>query len=496
MAGRESFDAVVVGAGAAGCVVAARLAESGTRSVLLLEAGQDLRAAPTVEMRDGWGYPKDHHWGLQSEPNRDGEVQPLRRCKLVGGTSWVTRFVVRGSPGDFNEWADLGNPGWGFDDCLPYFKRIESDIDFGHEPWHGDSGPIPVNRYRDVETTELQQAAIDAMERWGFPRIEDHNQPGVVGLGRMPMSSRDGSRVSVADAYLPTGATPSNLTIRSETQVARILFDGARAHGVELVDGSVVEGGQIVLSAGVFGSPAVLMRSGVGPADDLRSVGLAAQVNLSGVGANLSDHPALDMEYETDGPAREAPVVHTTATFHSEATPTGEAPDLMLWVADPFLSPGEPTLFSIEVILLKPKARGRVQLRSPDPMDQPKVHLPYLSDTSDVDRLLEGYSIALEVANRPELSGLLKPQTTLTEDDDARRMIRESNYPVPHFVGTCAMGPDPDQGAVVDASGRVHGIEGLSVIDASIMPTVPSGFTHISTIMVAERLAEIVGAVS
>ncbi len=408
----------------------------------------------------------------------------------------MTRFVVRGSPADFDEWADLGNPGWGFDECLPYFNKIEADLDFGHEPWHGNSGPIPVNRYRDVEPTELGQAAIDALEATGFPWIDDHNRPRAVGLGRMPMSSRDGKRVSVADAYLPVGATPPNMTLRSEAQVARVLFEGIRTRGVELVDGSVIDAGQVVLSAGVFGSPAILMRSGIGPATDLRSIGIPTVIDLSGVGENLADHPGLDTEYETESPARDVPIVHSTATFHSESASTGEPPDLMFWVSDPFAAPGEPTLFSVEVILLKPRSRGRVQLRSPDPLDQPRVTVPYLSEESDVDRLVEGYLLAREVANRPELRGLLTSQATvLTDREDLRRMVRETNYPVPHFAGTCAMGPEPDRGAVVDTSGRVHGTEGLSVIDASIMPTVPSGFTHISTIMIAERLAERIGAV-
>ncbi len=190
------------------------------------------RPVPTSERRrpqrsrDGWGFPKDHHWGLQSEPDRNGAAAPLRRGKLVGGTSWVTRFVVHGSPADFNEWADLGNPGWGFDDVLPYFKRIESDLDFGHQLWHGDSGPIPVNRYRDLSSSATLSAANEAIAGVGFPAIDDHNAPGAVGVGRMPMSSRGGSRVSAADAYLPVGATPPSLTIRSGTQVARILFRG------------------------------------------------------------------------------------------------------------------------------------------------------------------------------------------------------------------------------------------------------------------------------
>ena len=383
----------------------------------------------------------------------------------------------------------------GFDECLPYFKRIESDLDFGHQPWHGDGGPIPVNRYRDLSSSASLSAASEAMTALGFPAIEDHNAPGAVGVGRIPMSSHNGSRVSVADAYLPVGRTPSNLTIRSETQVARILFEGIRTRGVELVDESVIEGGQVVLSAGVFGSPSILQLSGIGPSEHLGTLDIPILVDLPGVGANFGDHPSFELECEFTGEAAKTPILHSISTFRSQMTAADEAPDLMLWVADPYVSPGEPPAFGVEVVLLRPKSRGKVLLGSADPMDQPRVHRPDLVEESDVDRLAEGFGVALEVANRPELRAICRPLGPDATDSEAiRRAIRNDSYSIPHFVGTCSMGPDPDQGAVVDASGRVHGTEGLTVIDASIMPTVPSGFTHISTIMIAERLAERVGS--
>jgi choline dehydrogenase len=208
MAEHEAVDVVVVGGGAAGCVVAARLSESGTRSVALLEAGPDLRANLPAELRDGWRIPREPDWGYAAERDARGVVEELTRGKLLGGTSWMTRFALRGAPADYDEWAALGNAGWSFEDVLPYFTRLEADADFGDRAWHGDRGPLPISRYLDVELSEIAAAGLEALKVVGFPTVEDHNRPGAVGAGRMPMSSRDGTRVTTADAYLPLGETP------------------------------------------------------------------------------------------------------------------------------------------------------------------------------------------------------------------------------------------------------------------------------------------------
>jgi choline dehydrogenase len=472
----DAFDAVVVGAGAAGCVVAARLAEGGSRSVLLLEAGPDLRSTTPDALRDGWRITLEPGWGYESEPNQRGDIREVFRGKLLGGTSWVTRFALRGSPADFDEWAALRNPGWGFEDVLPYFTRLEADADFGADPWHGDRGPMPITRYADTDVTSILGAALRALEDAGMPGVDDHNRPGAVGAGRMPMTSRDGARVTTADAYL--GHAPANLEIRCGAQVADIVFDADRASGVRLLDGSVVEAGHVILCCGVYGNPPILMRSGIGPPDHLRSVGVPVRVELPGVGANLSDHPAVAIDCGYRGPARADPVLHAAATFHSSATPTAQAPDLMFWISDP----EEPDGFEIDVVLLKPRSRGHVRLRSAEPADPPRIELPGLSEPVDVERLAEGCGRALELAEHPEIRRLCSAPVLGGSLDEVRSL--------PHTVGTCAMGPRPAQGAVVDARGRVHGVDGITIADASIMPDVPSGFTHLSTIMIAERLAE------
>jgi choline dehydrogenase-like flavoprotein len=422
-------------------------------------------------LRDGWDICRDFDWGYVSEPDTRGETQPLRRTKLLGGTSWVTRFAMRGAPADFDEWAALGNPGWDFESVLPDLRRLEADADFGDRPFHGDSGPIPIRRYLDVELTEACGAGLESLQAEGFAPVDDHNEPGAVGAGRIPMTSTDGVRVTTADGYL---AEPSpKLVIRPEAHVARVEFDGERAIGVRLADGEFVAADHVVLCAGTFGSPAILMRSGIGPAQHLRSVDIPVVLDLPGVGANLADHPAVTIDCGYRGTARAAPVLHVVATFHSESTPESAAPDLMLWMSDPA---GDPPSLELDVVLLRPRSRGTVRLLSADPTAPPSIALPGLSDESDAERLVEGYLRGLEVAR---LDGAQDPLET----------VRAEHYSLPHVVGTCAMGPDPGEGAVVDAAGWVHGIEGLSVADASIIPTALSSFTHIPTIMLAERLA-------
>ena len=488
---REAFDVLVVGAGVAGCVVAARLAEDASRSVLLLEAGPDsLRQTPRG-FRNGWSLPRGFDWGFVSEPRGDAAPQNLRRLKLVGGTGWLTRFAPRGAPADYDNWAGLGNPGWDFDSVLPYLRRLENDLDFGDSPWHGDGGPIPVSRYLDVDPTEAGAAGLASLLAAGFSLVQDHNRPGAVGAGRMPMSSRDGKRVTTADAYLAAAAAPPNLSVRADAHVARIAFDGARATGVVLASGALIETSMVVVCAGTYGSPVLLMRSGVGAADHLRPLGVDVLVDLPGVGQNLADHCGVELDCGYRGPTRKEPLLHTIATFHSSRTPTSEAPDLMLWLPEAEGEPGEDPSLGIEVLLMRPRSRGTVELRSADSGDPPRIDLPGLREQADLERLIEGYERALEVANRQQLRSVCAaPATGAPGARELRDWIRQTLFSYPHVGGTCAMGARPEDGAVVDAGGLVHGTENVSVVDASIMPDMVSGFTHLPTIMIAERLAE------
>jgi choline dehydrogenase len=490
----EHFDVVVVGAGAAGCVVAARLAEAPERSVLLLEAGPDCRGAAPAGFDDGWQLPRGFDWGYTSEPGESGEPQAVRRIKLVGGTSWLTRFTPRGAPADYDRWAALGNPGWDFESVLPHLMGLENDVDFGDRPYHGDSGPIPVDRYREVPYTDAAAAVFDAMQQVGLPLVEDHNEPSAVGVGRMPMNSREGRRVTTADAYL--AATPPNLTVRGDAEVATVIFDGARASGVALLDGTTVHADWVVLSAGTYGSALILMRSGLGPAEHLSSLGIPVLADLPGVGSNLADHCGVEIDCGYRGPTREEPLLHLIASFHSSITPATEAPDLLLWGADPVRPEGEDPWLGIETLLMRPQSRGTVRLRSADPAERPLIQLPGLRESADLARLLQAYERALEVANHPEVRRVCEAPVAGAPEGRAatETWIRQTLYSYPHVAGTCAMGPRPEDGAVVDAGGAVHGADRLSVVDASVMPDIPSGFTHIPTIMIAERLSQAIAA--
>src|SRR5262245_43245941 len=264
-------DIVIVGAGAAGCVLARRLAERTAGSVLLLEAGGEPNADAAP---DGWRLGKPTDWGFESEPDESGGTNRLRRGRLLGGTSWLTRFAVRGAAADFDAWAARGNPGWSFEDVLPAFRDLEADAEFGNEQWHGTSGLLPISRCPDLPRSDIHEAAVEALRAMGFAAVVDHNAPDAVGVGPMPMSVFNGRRVTTFGAYLDPADRPANLAIRPNAQVDAVLLDGNRATGVRLVDGTVVPADTVILSAGTFGSPPILLRSGIGPAAHLRAHGI------------------------------------------------------------------------------------------------------------------------------------------------------------------------------------------------------------------------------
>ena len=481
------FDVAVVGGGAAGCVLAARLAQSG-RSVVLLEAGPDLRSETPRELRDGWHLPQIPDWGFESEPVDGGSPMRLRRGRMLGGTSWLTRFAVRGAATDFDAWAAMGNPGWSFADVLPAFRRVETDLQHGQDPFHGDAGPIPITRYPDLEPSPIHAAALEAFGTAGFPAIVDMNAPDAVGFGRMPMSSRAGVRVTASDAYLPLGSDPPRLTLLPDCPVDRVVIESGRATGVRLADGSSVAVEEVVLAAGVYGSPSILMRSGIGSAADLRALGIDTVVDLPGVGVNLADHPGVDLDSGWRGSGVPDAVLHSIATFRSSLTSADASPDLMFWVTDP---DGAEAVFSFDPVLLRPASRGSVRLRSSDPSAAPRITLPGITDEADVSRLIEGYRVGVELANHPQVRALCaEPAPSAPAmTAEARAVVAAGAYSIPHVVGTCAMGPSPTDGAVVDHLARVHGVGGLRVVDASIIPAPPSGFPHLVTLMLAEHVA-------
>ncbi len=357
----RDWGVVVVGGGAAGCVLASRLSETANRSVLLLEAGPDLRTRMPDDVRDGRRPTFDHDWGYVSEPDSDGSVRALFRGKLLGGCSSTNAtFALRGHPADYDGWASAGNTGWSFADVLPYFCRLETDADFGSAEWHGSSGPLPIRRYGEGELTDVAMAGLETLEDCGFPRIVDLNQPGAVGLAPIPINTRNGERISTALAYLASGEARPNLTVRGDAQVAELIMKGARAVGVRLLSGEEIRADQVVVSAGTYASPALLMRSGIGPSAALRALDIPVVADLPGVGQNLIDHPAVSVDLLYDKVVEPVPVFQVAATFHSSGTDSGGAPDLQCLVGGPY--EGEPAMFFIGAALLKPGSRGSCRL--------------------------------------------------------------------------------------------------------------------------------------
>jgi len=494
----QTWDIVVVGAGAAGAVVAARASEDPARSVLLLDAGPDYPVAQELpsDLRNGHDNSYTaHDWGLSYSP-LTGRSDRFPRGRVTGGSSAVnTTIALRGIPADFDEWAELGNPAWSWEQVLPAFNRLERDLDHGSEPYHGDAGPISIRRWTAEELVPTQAAFIEAAKSHGFPSCDDVNAPDAVGVGAMAMNKLGRLRISTAIGYLSAARFRANLTIQSDTMVNRVTIENGKAAGVETTDGQQVKARLVVVSAGAIHTPGVLVRSGIGSAQELARLGLATTAVLEGVGNNLSDHPALAVMMTPKYPefcAPELPLVQTICRYTTPGS-TSEL-DVNIELITRAMGRDRKPLFMLAPSLEQVDGRGEVRQTSLDAESMPAIDAHFGENERDVARHVHALKDALSLTQVAPLSDFIDqvifPDAGRATDADLTHLARRVSTSGYHPCGTAKMGPASDPSAVVDQFGRCHGVDQLVVADASIMPTVPRANINLSTIMIGEKIGE------
>lgn len=503
------YDTLVVGAGSAGAALAARLSADPRRRVLLLEAGPDFAAVDEVPAeltaRALSDAAIEHSWDFRAEvvPGRSVDY-PVGR--VVGGSSAINSGVaLRGDPADYDEWEESGLTGWGWQNVLPCFRRLESDRDFAG-PHHGSTGPVPIARTLPDDLLHVHRALSDAALDLGFGEAPDLNEPGAIGVGPWPMNVRDGVRVSAAAAYLTDEVRRRpNFDLRPKSLVARVAIDGGKAAGVELADGRQLEAHEVILCAGAISTPGILLRSGVGGAAGVAAVGADHLVDLPGVGENLMDH-AFAWLAAVPAPGvceLRSRSVQVGLRFTSSLGERGDMQLLVVIPVDLSASPalarraGTTTVFMIGAGLQRPRSRGRVLWRGPDPASAPLIELNLTGDRADATRLREGVRLAYRVARSPHMAPYLKriaivDEATMATDDELDAYVNSVVASFKHPAGTARMGAREDRSAVVGEDGLVHGVRGLRVADMSIVPTIPRANTNLTAIMLGEKIAELI----
>ena len=509
------YDYVIVGGGSAGAILATRLSEDPSISILLLEAGPDYSDIESLpdEVRIGLStgadiITKDHNWRFWGNPSPVADPMPVPRGRVIGGSSSINGQVfMRGMPEDYDYWESLGNTEWGYESVLPYFRKLETDLDYSGD-FHGSDGPIIARRHKREDWVESQVAFYNACKDAGFPDGPDQNHPDVTGVGPTPFNNPNGIRWSTNIGYLSMARHRLNLTIRADCTTHRIVFSGKTAVGVEVENSGemfVVHGENIILCAGAVASPQILMLSGVGPSDQLSVLGIPVLNELPGVGGNLRDHPILSVTWTVKpGHVQDPDAPRTQVAARYTATGSEIRNDVKLAFNSFAISAdghdadiNKPVGVRLGVSLQLAESAGTLRLVSKDVGVQPELNYNYYSTDFDLMRGREGIRKGVALGESEHFSEIINDRLHPTDDDlssdeKLNNWILRSARTGQHISGTCKMGPDSDEHSVVDQYGKVKGVENLRVIDASIMPDCIRANTNVTTMMIAERMVDLI----